>query len=239
MSQIANNPNAARVLMRLVGIGLLAWIAWLSWLMGQGLIDSWPTFNAWDLPFWGTLVLLLAVAATAAVWIVRRPNRLQLGLLIFAAVFFGHIKLMGLISTGLETVFVPEAATPAAWIVGWMLFLMFCVLGLSVEWWFSKRAGFVGPDERWWQEDNIRAACVGAAWLIFIGFMMSPIGTSPDNQRLFNEPFDTYVPSLFFVSMIVFCLVFAKRMPVALMTLTGVEIKPRPPKEKRRGFRLW
>ncbi|MEM6554041.1 MAG: hypothetical protein AAF750_18140 [Planctomycetota bacterium] len=238
MSQIANNPNAVRVLMRLIGIGLLVWIGWLCLLMGQSFVSTWSTFNAWELPFWGVLVLLLTVGAGAAAWIVRQPNRLQLGLLIFAAVFFGHIKLMGLISAGFERVFVAEAATPAAWVVGWVLFLLLCVMGLSVEWWFSKRAGFVNPDERWWQEDNIRAVCIGAAWLIFIGFVMSPLMPSPDEKALLNEPFDQYVPGLTFLGVIAFCVVFARRMPVALMTLTGVEIRPRPPRERRRGFRL-
>lgn len=239
MTPILEQANPIRVLMRLVGVGLIVCCGWMSWMLIAFAVAHWETGALFTVSYLATNSVLLALGVAVAISMVRAPNRLHLGLTIAVALLIGHFSLIQLTQSAVQTVFVPEVVEPAAWALGWVQFLALCLYALFVEWWFSKRAGFVGSEERWWQEDNIRVVCIGLGWLMFFAYLLSPVGSRSDQIAIFNEPYGTYFTGFGFLAWIAVCVVFARRMPVALMMLTGVEMKPTQPKERRRGFRLW
>ncbi|MEO0963855.1 MAG: hypothetical protein AAFY08_01945 [Planctomycetota bacterium] len=240
MNHAVDHFNFTRGVMRLVGVGLLVVLGWLIWLSVVAGVDAYqndPTF--WLIPLVIAITVLLACLFTLALTMTRAPRRAHLAICTVAGLLYGQVTLTLLLQQPIEAMVQPAHQEQAAWVVGWITFLALATMALVVEWKTSKAAGFVDADERWWQEGNIRGLCGWSALMLFFALGPSLPVYKEEATWLFKPDYAETVGSLGFLGLLAYCFFHGMVLPITLMQLTGVEIKPRPPKEKRRGFRFW
>ncbi|MEM6332746.1 MAG: hypothetical protein AAF823_05340 [Planctomycetota bacterium] len=223
MTTVADHPNAVRVLMRLVGVGLLGllmWMTWLSVIATSDWIRSDPSL--WLIPLAFSIVAALTLLGVTAFTMVRSPTRMHLVIVITICLFMAQIAVTTALSEAIAAVFQPAFHGAAAWVVGWLTFVPLLFIAVTAEWKLSKAAGFVAPAQAWWQPRNIQGLSTLSAWLIFFAVVSILPTLEGDVAWLIKPDYQRGAGSIAFLTLIAYCIIHAKALPIVLMRLTGV-----------------